>query len=353
MENEIEHERTADWTEKRKSLSRIKISLIAFLVSFGIAAIFQIGQVILTENNMEYRTWVEVTGTIITIFVVPILFSVMLVIAFNRSRHKKQKRGFHLFLILGNVLVLTVISLYVLVMSFIMLLLSESMFEKERMLEDGLLEGTSHVFLGADDEIDYNYYEPVGCFFKKKNKDNELIKEKMQSDSRKKLQSERERIEKNEEEIERRNKEESELEEKVSERESESETEIADAADNTTPEGAYKTLYDTVFQKNGDDYECTYNAKGNFYAILGTGQEDVEGKVMNTRRTVVYDRESKNKKCQLFVAYKEYSYEDGTTGNTAILNFYAVDMASGNVFIANKSSWSEVGSAEYREATGE
>lgn len=348
MESKIEQEKDRNHLENKRSVNWLKISLIAFLVGFGIAVIFQIGQVILKENNMGYRTWVEVTGTIVTIFVTPILLSILLIIAFNRCMQMKQQNG-RLILILGNVSVLTIILLYVLIMSFVMLLCGESMFEKERMLEDGLLEGTSHVFLGADDEIDYNYYDPVGWFFKKQNTDNKYIKERMQSERENKLQSEKARIEKNAEESDQINTEESEVEEKVSE----GETETAEPADNTTPEGAYKTLYDTVFKENGDAYECTYNAKGNFYAILGTDQETVYGEVMNTRRTVVYDRESKNGKCQLFVAYKEYFYEDGTAGNTAILNFYAVDMASGKVFIADKSAWSETGSAEYREATGE
>lgn len=348
MESKTEWNETEKWIEKKRSSNSLKISLIAFLISFGIAGIFQIGQAILKENNMSYRTWMEVTGTIMTIFVVPILFSVMLILAINRCMQMKQQNG-RLILIVGNATVLTIILLYVLVMSFVMFLCGESMFEKERMLKDGLLEGTRHVFLGAEDEIDYNYYDPVGWFFKKQNTDNKYLKERMQSERKKKLLSEKSQIKKSAEESDQISTEESDSEEKVSE----GETETAEPADNTTPEGAYKTLYDTVFKENGDAYECTYNAKGNFYAILGTGQENVDGKVMNTRRTVVYDRESKNGKCQLFVAYKEYAYEDGTAGNTAILNFYAVDMASGKVFIADKSAWSETGSAEYREATGE
>lgn len=123
--------------------------------------------------------------------------------------------------------------------------------------------------------------------------------------------------------------------------------------DNSTPEGAYQTLYETLFQPEGDAYQPTYNAKGNFYAILGVGSEEVDGQIQNYRRTVVYDRESKNGKCLLFVAYKEYTYFDGSAGNTAIVNFYAVEKSSGKVVIGNKKAWDEVGTKEYREITGE
>jgi len=129
--------------------------------------------------------------------------------------------------------------------------------------------------------------------------------------------------------------------------------EVPNTSDNSTPEGAYKTLYEALFQSAGDAYQPTYNAKGNFYAVLGVGSEEVDGQMQNYRRTVVYDRESKNGKCLLFVAYKEYTYFDGSSGNTAILNFYAVEKSTGKVVIADKKAWDEVGTAEYREITGE
>lgn len=116
-----------------------------------------------------------------------------------------------------------------------------------------------------------------------------------------------------------------------------------------TPEGAYEKLYQAIFEPQGDRYECTYNAKGNFYAILEDGAEQADGQSVPFRRTVVYDRESKNGKCQLFVAYKEY---DGGQ-NTRILEFYAVNKETGEVTPGNKTAWDQVASKEYQKATGE
>ena len=120
-----------------------------------------------------------------------------------------------------------------------------------------------------------------------------------------------------------------------------------------TPEGAYEKLYQERFEPEGDSYECTYNAKGNFYGILGEGEEVKDGETLMTRRTVVYDRISKNGKCQLFVAYKEYRDMDGNDRGTVILDFYAVDRESGKVIAGNKTAWGQVASKEYQEATGD
>lgn len=120
-----------------------------------------------------------------------------------------------------------------------------------------------------------------------------------------------------------------------------------------TPEGAYKKLYETVFGPEGCRYETTYNAKGNFYAILD--EIDVEnGEVAKrARHTVVYDRVSKNGKCQLFVAYWTYYKEDGSEITTVIDNTYAVIISTGEVVASGKKRWEDIGTEEYREAAGE
>ena len=123
-----------------------------------------------------------------------------------------------------------------------------------------------------------------------------------------------------------------------------------------TPEGSYKKLYDTLFAPKNYGYEISYNAKGNFYAVLENGTAVLDGKELETCHTVVYDRESKNHKCQLFVEYMEYSQRQGNTASpyrTDILEFYAVEMLTGKVCAAGKTAWEQVGNAEYREMTGE
>lgn len=143
-------------------------------------------------------------------------------------------------------------------------------------------------------------------------------------------------------------------EEETEEEPEEPVSEMPDYEDDiTTPEGSYKVLYDTIFKPAGDAYECTYNAKGNFYAILGNGEEEIDGEQMTFRRTAVYDRVSENGKCQLFVEYKEYSYKNGEEYNTAIINMYAVNMKTREVITSGKKAWADVGTKEYREATGE
>lgn len=121
-------------------------------------------------------------------------------------------------------------------------------------------------------------------------------------------------------------------------------------------EGAYKALYDALFAAAGYPYKPSYNAKGNFYAYLteGTGTLESVEEVMNTMETVVYDRVSENGKCHLFVHYREY-YQVGETMpyTTEIVDMYAVDMATGQVYTSGRHAWADLGSEEYRKATGE
>lgn len=121
-------------------------------------------------------------------------------------------------------------------------------------------------------------------------------------------------------------------------------------------EGAYRALYDALFADAGYPYKTAYNAKGNFYAYLteGTGTLESVEERMNTVETVVYDRESKNGKCHLFVHYRDY-YEIGADMpySTEIVDMYAVDMATGQVYASGRHAWADVGSEEYREAAGE
>lgn len=128
------------------------------------------------------------------------------------------------------------------------------------------------------------------------------------------------------------------------------------SGDLTTPEGAFEQLYDMVFEPRGEVFTPCYNAKGNFYALLGEGEEELSGELRQTRHTVVYDRLSKNGKCQLFVEYKDYMETNGNESyvmTTAILEFYAVEIETGVTAAAGKTSWEETGSKEYRELTGE
>lgn len=128
--------------------------------------------------------------------------------------------------------------------------------------------------------------------------------------------------------------------------------------DTSTPEtveGAYKCLYEQVFEPLGDAYDCYYNAKGNFYGVLSVGKGKLDGETeeRDTMRSVVYDRVSKNEACHLFVYYETFYNEDGSEYTTAIRNTYAVNMETGEVTESGKHAWADVGTAGYQEAAGE
>ncbi|MCD8159983.1 MAG: hypothetical protein LUE61_02120 [Clostridiales bacterium] len=102
-----------------------------------------------------------------------------------------------------------------------------------------------------------------------------------------------------------------------------------------------------------DALTLRYSAKGSLYAVLWS-EPWAEDESVTTRGRLVYDRESANGKCYLFVYYQDYLAADGSEAkSTSILEFYAVNKVSGEVIPGDKHSWSDVASAEYREATGE
>ena len=116
-----------------------------------------------------------------------------------------------------------------------------------------------------------------------------------------------------------------------------------------------KCIYDEELADAEDHFEMTYNAKGNPYAILGEGRKQLDsGELVQTRRTLVYDRTSQNGMCELFVYYEEkYDLEGNQLDNTAILDMYAVDKESHEVYPSGRQAWADAGNAAYREATGE
>ncbi len=102
-----------------------------------------------------------------------------------------------------------------------------------------------------------------------------------------------------------------------------------------------------------DALELRYSAKGSLYAVLWSEPWE-EDETVTARGRLVYDRESANAKCYLFVYYQDYLAADGSEAkSTSILEFYAVNKVSGEVIPGNKHRWSDIASEAYREATGE
>ena len=112
-------------------------------------------------------------------------------------------------------------------------------------------------------------------------------------------------------------------------------------------EVAAKAVYDAALAEKGFSYEVYYNAKGNLYINLGTKTSKEDGKVYSYR--LVYDRPSKNGVCELLVLYRSVEGSD----NEAIVDMYAVETATGKVVASGRKAWSDVGTKEYREMTGE
>ena len=109
----------------------------------------------------------------------------------------------------------------------------------------------------------------------------------------------------------------------------------------------YRTIYDTCFQEEGYSFTEDYDAKGNSRAILKEDETSVE--------YLVYDRESQNGLCGLYVYYRAPRAADGSWSpmDAEILEIYAYVYAGDSVISSGKTGWSDAGSEEYRDATGE
>ena len=109
----------------------------------------------------------------------------------------------------------------------------------------------------------------------------------------------------------------------------------------------YKAVYDAALKSQGYGYQVTYNAKGDEQVILSQDSEKVV--------ILVYDRESANGACALFALescpvedYGSWSIEEAT-----LLDEYAYMHETGEVIASGKTSWSDAGTQEFRDMTGE
>lgn len=110
----------------------------------------------------------------------------------------------------------------------------------------------------------------------------------------------------------------------------------------------YRKLYDTYLAESSDGtFAKQYNAKGNSYVIIAQDS--------SMMRYLMYDRDSTNGKCGLYVLYEVKKDGDGnySLSDASILDMYAYEYRTGNTADSGRTGWADAGSEEYRSLTGE
>lgn len=109
----------------------------------------------------------------------------------------------------------------------------------------------------------------------------------------------------------------------------------------------FRAIYGQVFQPLGWSMIQDWTAKGNPYILLFEDPERVE--------YLMYDRTSANGACGLYVHYHSDKNADGSwsTMDGEIQEMYAYVYDTGAVIPAGKTAWSDPGTPEYQQATGE
>ena len=109
----------------------------------------------------------------------------------------------------------------------------------------------------------------------------------------------------------------------------------------------YRTIYQQYFADEGCDFMISYSASGNSRVILNENEEIIE--------ILVYDRLSKNEKCELYVWYRSKKNADGSwyISEAEILDIFAYNVSTKDVVSSGKTSWSANGNEKYYEVTGE
>ena len=111
-------------------------------------------------------------------------------------------------------------------------------------------------------------------------------------------------------------------------------------------QNGYEGLYQAYFTPQGDSFEVSYTAKGEAYVTLSDDGDAV--------RYLMYDRDSANGNCGLYVLY-EVQKEEGnySFADAEILDMYAYKYATGATADSGRTSWSDTGSQEYLDLTRE
>lgn len=300
----------------------------------------------LLPNQIEYRSWVDILGQI-AIFIGIIVFPAIIINSIIKMKCKYK--GWDKFI--AYIVFFMMLLFYITSLAFIRIFYITDISSDKR-IDDEIIEVRQHSFL-SEDRI--YYCRPYTIFFRKViSYDENYLEDKNDSsyEQHNDNNSDNTKVEEKNKTSSNRN----------------SNTDISNNNNNVSntkdeePFGedtsvimGYHKIYLNEFQTSGDSIEFRTSAKGRTYVIIGPEQEkDVQGEKVKTTRRLVYDRESKNGKCNLYVYYEDHHTQDGNIqDNTSILNFYAVNKSTGEVIKADKTSWQESGSDAYIKATGE
>ena len=110
----------------------------------------------------------------------------------------------------------------------------------------------------------------------------------------------------------------------------------------------YVAIYsEYMADADGARFQTTQDAKGNSRMLVYEDDDKV--------RFLIYDRVSKNEKCLLYVYHEADKASDGSYSlqEARILDMYAYVIDTGEVIDSGRQAWGDVGTSEYREATGE
>ena len=109
----------------------------------------------------------------------------------------------------------------------------------------------------------------------------------------------------------------------------------------------YKAVYQKYFENKNKSFIEDYDAKGHSRVILFENLSTIE--------YLVYDRDSNNGNCGIYVYYKCEKKEDGSWSpmDAQILDFFAYEYSSKEVIRGEKHGWAEQGSSQYQKITGE
>lgn len=349
-----------------REVNRYRLRKIFIAIYIVYLAVYCALNGLLKLCDMEFRTWFEVVS-LLYLWLYPVVGIGYLVFAWRERKLEEyrvqqagkmqenyitQERAFRC----GTGLFLSVYGIVMTLVSFFLLMLMIFTVDSEKQMENGILRvGNEDALFGGM----YEYYEPVGFFFRKELDREEYpgsqygesgINNSVIQDTESAEDSEQEEIDI--ERIKHPDKNQAFTEEFMEE--------FQEKMDNVRYLNVYegdRPLADAVwliYEKHYIDNPNSeseapsfyYNAKGNFYA-----------KVMQKEYSsvlLVYNGMSENGKCQLFVAEEEHYDADGNQlDNTSLLEFYAVNLEEGLVYEAHKTTWGGAESEEYRKAARE